>query len=194
LSAAGPVPSSPRYRRRARCPPDSPLPGQLAGLCARLGISGHGVTAPPADDLPEPWQSMLTRYHRRNASPAPVPGRWAATVAELPELDGARLAIFGVHHGEHEGTIVHMLATGVGQEDDWAYSRVVRPLSVLWIRDSSGRWHATRTNGVEPSRDTGVVMLWLEIVPSLDRGTTWIDMVAAGRSAEIRARLPLRWK
>ncbi len=171
--------------------PDSPSPGQLAGLCARLGISGHGITAPPAGDLPEPWQSMLTRHH---PSPAPVPGSWAAPVAELPELDGARLAILGVHHGEPGGTIVHMLATGVAQEDDWAYSRVVRPLPVLWIRDSSGRWHTTRTNGVEPSRDTGVVMLWLEIVPALDRGIAWIDVVAAGRSAEIRARLPLRWK
>ena len=28
--------------------PSSRLPGQLAGLCARLGISGHGIAAPPA--------------------------------------------------------------------------------------------------------------------------------------------------
>jgi hypothetical protein len=33
-------------------PPDSPVPGQLAGLCARLGIDGHGITAPPDGDLP----------------------------------------------------------------------------------------------------------------------------------------------
>ena len=25
----------------------SPIPGQLAGLCASLGASGHGITAPP---------------------------------------------------------------------------------------------------------------------------------------------------
>src|ERR1035441_2150194 len=25
--------------------PSSPVPGQLAGLCARLGVSGHGITA-----------------------------------------------------------------------------------------------------------------------------------------------------
>ena len=29
-------------------PPVSPVPGQLAWLCARLGIDGHGITAPPA--------------------------------------------------------------------------------------------------------------------------------------------------
>jgi hypothetical protein len=34
-------------------PPDSPLPGQLAGLCTRIGLDGHGITAPPAGDLPE---------------------------------------------------------------------------------------------------------------------------------------------
>ncbi len=65
---------------------------------------------------------------------------------------------------------------------------------MLWIRDVSGRWHTMRTNGVRPSRDTGVVMLWPEIVPPLDRGTAWIDVVAAGQSAEVRAMLPLRWK
>ena len=42
-------------------PPDSPVPGQLARLCARLGITGHGISVPPAEDLPEQWHSMLTR-------------------------------------------------------------------------------------------------------------------------------------
>ena len=36
-------------------------------------------------------------------------------------------------------------------------------------------------------------MLWLEIVPPLDRDTTWIDLVATGRSAEVRVKLPLSW-
>jgi hypothetical protein len=29
-------------------PPASPVPGQLAALCTRIGIPGHGITAPPA--------------------------------------------------------------------------------------------------------------------------------------------------
>jgi hypothetical protein len=173
---------------------DSPVPGQLAGLCASLGISGHGITAPPPADLPEPWRSMLTRYHRRKPQGAPVPGSWAAPVVELPELDGARLAILGLHHGEPGGTNVHMLASGVTPEDvDWAYTRGLSPLPVLWIRDSNGCWHATRTS-VRRSRDTGVFMLWLQIVPSLDRNIAWVDVVAAGRSAQARARLPLGWQ
>ena len=173
-------------------PPDSPVPGQLAGLCARLGINGHGITAPPAGDLPERWQSMLTPPSRSEPQAPPAPGILAATVAELPELDGAKIAIVGLHHGER-GTIMHLLATGVTLEDDWAYARGVRPMPVLWIHDSDGRWHATRTDGVSPWGDTGVVMVWLRIVPTLEPGTAWIDVVATGQSAEARARLPLSW-
>ncbi len=87
-----------------------------------------------------------------------------------------------------------MLVTGVTPEDDWTYGRVVRPLPALWVRDSSGRWHATRTNGTGLSGNSGEVILWLEIVPPLDSGTLWIDVVATGRSAEVRVRLPLCWK
>ena len=180
-------------------PPASPVPGQLAGLCTRTGIPGHGITAPPAD-LPEPWHSMLTRRPRRLPQEAAGAAILAATVAELPELDGAQITIFGVHHativGLHNSatqTIVHTLVTGVTPEDDWTYGRGVRPLPALWVRDSSGRWHATRTHGMMPSGNNGEVILWLEIVPPLDRGTAWIDLVATGRSAEVRIRLPLCW-
>src|SRR5580692_1140727 len=46
-------------------PPLSPVPGRLAALCASLRVSGHGISAPPARDLPEPWLSMLAHYQRR---------------------------------------------------------------------------------------------------------------------------------
>jgi hypothetical protein len=36
--------------------------------------------------------------------------------------------------------------------------------------------------------------MWLEIAPPLDSGTAWIDVVATGRSAEARVRLPICWK
>ena len=174
-------------------PPASPVPGQLAGLCTRMGIPGHGITAPPAA-LPEPWHSMLTRP-RRLPQAEPAPGILAATVAELPELDGAQITILGLHHGQHgqARTIVHMLVSGITPEDDWTYGRVVRPLPALWVRDSSGRWHATGTDFMMLSGTSGEVVLWLQIVPPLDRGTAWIDLVATGRSAEVRVRLPLCW-
>ena len=49
---------------------------------------------------------------RREPQAPPAPGILAATVAELPELDGAQIAIAGLHHGER-GTILHLLARGV---------------------------------------------------------------------------------
>jgi hypothetical protein len=97
----------------------------------------------------------------------------------------------GVHHGE-PGTIVHMLVSGVTGEDDWWFMRGVRPLPALWVRDSAGRWHATRISSHGAGDDSGEVLLWLEIVPPLERGTAWIDLVVTGASAEIEVRLPLR--
>ena len=111
----------------------------------------------------------------------PAPGILAAAVVELPELDGARIAILGLHHGER-GTTLRLLASGVTLEDDWKYARGVRPLPVLWMCDSSGRWHTTRTNHVSPSRNSGEVMLWLQTVPPLDRGTGRL-LAGEGRSA-----------
>ena len=122
----------------------------------------------------------------------------AATVAELPELDGAQITIMGRHHGER-GTIMHLLATGVTLEGDWPYARGFRPMPVLWIRDSDGRWHATRLDGLSPWgqhgsnpwTDTHMVTIWLKIIPPLDQRTAWIEISAAGRSAQVRATLPL---
>lgn len=115
----------------------------------------------------------------------------------LPGLDGAQIAIVGLHHGER-GTIMHLLATGVTPEAGWPYG--VRPLPALWIRDSHGRWHATCPdgtvspwggNGANPWTDTCMVTAWLRIVPPLDRGTAWIEISAAGQSAQVRVTLPL---
>jgi hypothetical protein len=119
-------------------------------------------------------------------------------VAELPGLDGATIAITGLHHGER-GTIMHVLATGVSLEGDWPYARGFRPMPVLWIRDSDGRWHATRLDGLSPWgnhgtnpwADTSMVTVWLRIIPPLDRGTAWIEISATGRSAQVRATLPV---
>lgn len=180
-------------------PPDSPVPGQLAGLCARLGFDGHGITEPAAGSLPDRWESMLARPSRGpQASPArsirPVP------VTELPGPDSARIAVAGLHHAGR-GTILHVVATGITVEGDWPYATGLGPLTVLWIRDSDGCWHATVAddmaspwgqNGSNPWADTRMVTAWLRIIPPLRDGTDWIEISAAGRTAEVRARLRLR--
>ncbi len=65
---------------------------------------------------------------------------WLALVAQ------ALLAVGAVE----AGTVDEIRAGGVTLEGDWKYARGVRPLPVLWMRDSSGRCHTTRTNGVSP--------------------------------------------
>jgi hypothetical protein len=50
-------------------PPDSPVPAQLAGLCARLGINGHGITASTAPSRTF-WPATNERKCRRGKSKA----------------------------------------------------------------------------------------------------------------------------
>ena len=67
--------------------PLSLVPGRLAALCASLRIGGHGIAAAPADDLPEPWLSLLAHYQRRKPDVAPVRDGYAGVAAVLPELE-----------------------------------------------------------------------------------------------------------
>jgi hypothetical protein len=171
-------------------PRHSPVPGQLATLCARLNVAGHGITTPPTRDLPEPWLSALRQYRKRETGAAPVRDGCAAAAVVLPELDGIQLTILGLHNCQ-DSTIMHMHASGpachiiYGPDESYSWPPI-------WICDSSGRWHATRTSG--QSGMAGEIALRLEIVPPLSHTTTWIKVRVTGLSAEARARLPLNWQ
>ena len=168
----------------------SPVPGQLAALCASLDVQGHGITAPPARDLPEPWLSLLARYQRRKLRLAPAQDGCAAATAVLPERDGIGLAVLGLHNSK-DRTVLHLHASGPRSEvtcgPDGLYAR-----AALWVRDAGGHWHATRTVG--RSRMDDGVALRVEVVPPLSRATAWIELVATGPSDEDCAGLPLHWQ
>jgi hypothetical protein len=170
--------------------PLSPVPGHLAALCASLHLPGHGITASPARDLPGPWLSMITHYHRSKTRTDPARDGCAAAAFAFPDLDGIRLAILGLHTCLGD-TILHMHASGpmchVINGPDELY---LRP--VIWIRDNGGHWHATRTRG--RSGIDGEIALRLQVVPPLSGATTWIEVLAAGQSAQARTTLPLRWQ
>jgi hypothetical protein len=171
--------------------PLSPVPGQLAALCAHLRISGHGITAPPAAELPEPWVSLLAHYQRRKPDAAQVRDGYAAVAIALPELDGVRLAVLGLHNLDGNSSL-QVLAKGLTPEEHhgpFGFD-LYFPLSV-WVRDSGGRWHATRPSGWH--RADGEYALRLQLVPPLSRSADWIEVQAAGPSGQVRARLPLRW-
>ena len=167
--------------------PLSPVPGQFAALCARLHLPGHGITAPPARDLPGPWLSILGHDHRG----APVADGGAAAAVALPDLDGITLAILGLHNCLGR-TVVHMHASGPMNQVSYPVGSLYY-WPVTWIRDSGGHWHATRTLG-SSSPNAGGSALRMEMVPPLSRATTGIEVIATGRLAEARARLPLRWQ
>jgi len=171
--------------------PFSPVPGQLAALCASLGARGHGITAAPAPDLPEPWLSMLSHYHRRKPDTAPAGDGFAAVAAALPELDGLRLVLLGLHHCDGD-TWMNTLACGQLPARQPGPLRMDKafPLSV-WVRDDAGRWHVAQP--VSWSEHAGEATLTLRLAPPLTRPSDWIEVRAAWQSAEVRATVPLRW-
>ena len=58
------------------------------------------------------------------------------------------------------------------------------PLS-FWLRDNGGRWHAARPVGWHPAdREHSI---GLALVPPLPRSTAWVEVLAGGRSGEVRA-------
>jgi hypothetical protein len=172
-------------------PPLSPVPARLAALCASLRIGGHEIAAAPADDLPEPWLSLLTYYQRRKPDTAQVRDGFAAVTAALPELDGIRLALVGLHNTQGT-TVLHVLARGLRREGRLGPHGISLdfPLS-FWLRDDGGRWHAARPVGWHPADPEHSI--GLALVPPLPRSTAWVEVLAGGRSGEVRARLPLRW-
>src|SRR5580692_11734723 len=172
-------------------PPLSPVPGRLAALCASLRVSGHGITAPPARDLPEPWLSMLAHYHRRKPDIAPPRDGYATLAAVLPELDGVRLALLSLDNSDGS-TVLNVLANGLAPDGHGAASAVDMHFSLsIWVHDSGGRWHATRPSNWHWADSECV--LTLHLVPPLAESATWVDVLAVGQSAEVRVRLPLDW-
>jgi hypothetical protein len=168
--------------------PLSAVPGQLAALCASLRVSGHGL-AVPAADLPERWISVLAHYQRRKPNPAPAHDGHAAVAAGFPAVDGIRLALLGLYNADGD-TRMHLLASGLDEDETWLPGLENVPVSV-WIRDSGGRWHVAGVAGAHYAE--GEYLLRLRLVPPLARSTAWIEVLAAWRSAQVRASLPLRW-
>jgi hypothetical protein len=173
--------------------PLSPVPGRLAALCASLRVSGHGITAAPAPDLPEPWLSMLAHYHRRKPDAAPVGDGFAAAAAALPELDGIKLVLLGLHNCDGS-TWMNALTIGSWVDRPERAGplglEAAFPLSI-WVRDGAGRWHVARATGWH--LDDGEAELTLRLTPPLAWRPDRIEVLVAGQSAEVRATLPLSW-
>lgn len=172
--------------------PLSPVPARLATLCASLDLTGHGIAAPPTLDLPEPWLSLLAHYQRRKPEPTQMREGYAALAASLPELDGIRVTLLGLQHTQG-GSALHVLVQGRIPEPRPGPLDIDLnfPLS-LWLRDSGGRWHAARPDRCHQAGRERAIRL--RLVPPLTRPAERVEVLAGGRSAEVRATLPLCWR
>ena len=166
--------------------PLSPAPARLAALGQLLGLPTQG----PSDQVPARWLEVMAYYGRRRR-PAPLPGT-GAIAAELPELDGAWLAIAGLRSGG-SGTFMHVLVMGLGPlprrrppDPPWDAG-----LS-WWVRDDLGGWHLGVIEDVSPAGARERV-LRLELLPPLGHATTTLTVEITGIARRITASLPVSW-
>ncbi|HEY1321195.1 MAG TPA: hypothetical protein VGF32_13150, partial [Streptosporangiaceae bacterium] len=150
---------------------DSPVPGQLAALCQRLGAAGHGITVQPAGEIPAPWASAIA--HRQAPDPADGAEGFAPLACVLPDVDGARLVLAGLSTAAGESHL-HVISTGLPRltrryQWDWT------PSLSWWLRDSCGNWHVAMA-GEPPmpddgmptyTLDDGMQAFWLRLTPPL---------------------------
>ena len=169
----------------------SPVPGQLAALCQRLGATGHHITVPPGEELPAPWASVIA--HRDAPVPAGIPEVFAPLACVLPDVDGARFALAGLSTIAGE-THLHVISSGMPQlagRFQWNWT----PGFSWWLKDSAGNWHV----GSPGEPDTygegmslymfgdGLQGFWLRLTPPLTAPPGAAEIVVTGPSTQVRA-------
>jgi hypothetical protein len=169
--------------------PFSPVPGYLAMICERLGIDNHDITAAPTADLPGPWLSMLAWYGRRHRPP--VYDGTAAVATVLPDVDGARVALGGLHTRNSQTRLRLVVAprqSGPAMDTG--------PLShrrfSCWLRDDTSQWHVGVPEAWHGDGD-GEVAGALQVLPPLGRDSSRVTLEISTVNRRVRAEVPLRW-
>jgi len=170
--------------------PFSPVPGYLATICERLGIGNHGITAAPSARLPGPWLSVLAWSGRRHRPP--VHDGTAALSAVLPDVNGARVALGGLHTRSQQ-TFLHLVvappATSGDRPDGGPFS--YRDFC-CWLRDDTSQWHVA-VPGTWHGETGGELAGTLRVLPPLGRDSTRLTVLASTLTGRVRAEVPLRW-
>jgi hypothetical protein len=165
----------------------SPVPGQLAALCQRLGVAGHGITAPPAAQIPAPWASVIA--HRDTPVPAADPDACAPLNCVLPDVDGARFALAGLSTVAGQSHL-HVISKGMPVLMD-RFDRNWTPGFSWWLRDGTGNWHVA--NAGKPRWFTdGTQAFRLQLTPPLAAVPDTAEIVVTGPATRIRATIPIR--
>lgn len=179
-------------------PPGSPAASRLGGLCqqARLDI-GYGLVAAledgsrPAAELPEPWTSMLAYFGRRHRPAGRTGVAPMATV--LPEIDGIRFVLTGLR-SDPDLTLMIVVAMGLpGNQEPFGMAFI--EWFPWWIRDSAGQWHLAEVGSYDRDAHGGTRFgtLGLRLTPPLTQSVTWLEVIARGRFARVRAIVPVNW-
>jgi hypothetical protein len=170
--------------------PFSPVPGYLATICERLGIGGHGVTAAPTAGLPAPWLSLLAWYGRRHRPPVHDGTASAGTV--LPDVDGAQVAVRGLHTRDNRTFLHLVVAPGTSTGPILRAALLSQRGFSCWLRDDAGQWHVAVPEAWH-SDAAGVGTGTLQVLPPLGRDCSRVTLLARTPASSVRAEVPLRW-
>jgi hypothetical protein len=157
--------------------PGSPLPGQLAALCERLGISRHGITAAPAA-IPAPWASVI-----EHDAGEETPDLVAPLAASLPDIDGVRFTVAGLTTMAGR-SILHVIASGPA--GPWFYGRYFG--CSWWVKDTAGNWHVATAR--EPdfiANDDAALALTLS--PPLTSADEALELVVTGATTRAHVKV-----
>jgi hypothetical protein len=164
--------------------PGSRTPGRLAALCRELGAEGHRISAPPAEEIPAPWASIVAQ--RQAPDPDPGPEVFAPLAMILPDIDGTRFALAGLTSAAGQSHL-HVVASGLPEQDQvdlpvpgWD------PGSSWWLKDGGGRWHVA-TAGDPDTIEDGEATFRLRLTPPLTSAPGPVELVVTGASARMRA-------
>jgi hypothetical protein len=184
--------------------PLSAAPARVAALGQLLGLAAEG----PASEVPARWTGVVAYYGRRRR-PAPVTGTAAIGVV-LPELDGARFAVAGLHSGG-PGSVLHVLAEGLRMRARRGYpgrlgdpgrrsgspgviwdSEYIDGGFSWWVRDDAGGWHLGAIEEINPigGREG---LLRMALLPPLGHPTTALTLEVSGTAQRVTATFPVRW-
>jgi hypothetical protein len=166
---------------------DSLVPGQLAALCQRLGTTGHGITVPPAAQIPARWARVIAQ--RDAPGPAGGPEVFAPLGDVLPDVDGARFALAGLSMAAGRSHL-HVVSSGMPRLAEWfAYDWT--PGFSWWVRDSAGNWHVA-TAGEPWTSGDGMQAFQLRLTPPLAAIPDAAEVVVTGPATRVRAKVSIR--
>lgn len=168
--------------------PFSPTPGRIATIYERIGITQHGITARPAADLPESWLGVLAYFGRRHRTP--VQDGTATVAVVLPEMDGAQLALVGLHTRADQ-TFLHIVARGLPDIAPPGSGQAALLDSGGWLRDDAGQWHVAVPREWRGAGDEASVV-W-RVLPPLGRETAAFTLVLTTPASRATVQVPLSW-